>query len=111
MKFADLNPQFVQLTRLLGPCETWPFHTVPTLAEADGVMFLCPVHFTKNGGATGTHSVICWFQGRGIPPELKPGPGRWEAGCGIGLDDLTLVPSVDLGDGDWHGHIKGGVVT
>lgn len=112
MKFADLNPHFVQLTRSEAPCNEWSFHTVATLAEADGVMFLCPVHFEKNGGAAGTHSVICWFQNRDIPPELTPGPGRWEAWHGEqGLSDLSLSPSVDLGNGDWHGHVKGGVVT
>lgn len=112
MRFIDLHPQFVQLTRTSDPCARWPFHPVGTLAEADGVMFLCPVHFEKNGGASGTHSVICWFKNRDIPDELTPGPGRWEADCGEGgLATLTLTPSVDLGNGDWHGFIKNGEVT
>lgn len=109
MRFTELKPNFVQLIRTPKPCNEWSFHPVATLEEADGVMFLCPEHFKKNGGAGGTHSVICWFMGKGIPDELTPGPGRWQASGD--LENLTLAPSVDLGSGDWHGHITNGEVT
>lgn len=87
-----------------------------TLAEADGLMFLCPLCFTKNQGAKGTHRVICWFKGR-VPNELEPGPGRWTP-TGNGIADLSLVPSVQLlGGGSaqllgggciWHGFVTNG---
>ena len=32
---------------------------VDALTEADGVWFLCPKCFAANGGAVGTHAVIC----------------------------------------------------
>lgn len=57
------------------------------MAEADGVMFLCPVCFKANGGSKGTHSVICWRPH--VPQTVDPKPGRWEF-KGTGIDDLTL---------------------
>lgn len=83
------------------------------LEGADGVCFLCPKCFAENGGSSvGVHSVICWFVGR-VPPELTPGPGRWNP-SGTGLDDLTFVPpgatSVQLTGGGcgWHGFVTNG---
>jgi hypothetical protein len=109
IKLSNLNPQFIQLDRTSADLNRWSYREVKTLAEADGVRFLCPVHFEKNNGAAGTHSVICWFRDHGIPAELSPGPGRWVASGE--LKSLTLIPSVDLGSGDWHGHIINGEVT
>lgn len=86
---------------------------VDTLAEADGVMFLCPKCYAENNGRVGTHSVICWFVGK-VPDELFPKPGRWTP-QGTGLDDLTFVPgsgrshSVLLTSGcNWHGFVANG---
>jgi hypothetical protein len=85
----------------------------PTLAEAQGVLFLCPVCFAKNKGSVGTHSVICWFNDRGVLPDVTPGPGRWNP-TGTCLDDLSFGPpgafSVWLnGEGcGWHGFVKNG---
>ncbi len=62
---------------------------VETLAQAHGVMFLCPKCYQENGGAVGTHRVICWSRSRGVPDEAQPKPGRWPL-LGTGLDDLTL---------------------
>ena len=64
---------------------------VDTLAEADGVWFLCPKCFAQNGGPVGTHAVICWFVGK-VPDDTDPKPGRWTP-TGAGLHDLTFVPS------------------
>jgi hypothetical protein len=106
MRLTELEPQFI----------TWAprsFSYVETMGEADGVLFLCPVCFAKNSGPVGTHSVICWFSGKGVPPEEHPGPGRWEA-SGTGYADLTLAPSVHLsGEGGcgWHGFVQRGDVT
>lgn len=85
---------------------------VETLAEAHGIRFLCPKCFKDHGGAAGTHSVICWFADRGVPPTMHPLPGRWVP-SGTGLDDLTFVgpgaASVLLSGGcGWHGFVKNG---
>lgn len=108
IKFQLLEPRFIQLSRTNKPCETWSWHEVESLNDADGVMFLDPVEFEKQGIA-GTSSVICFFVGRNIPDGMRPGPGRWKASGN--LESLTLSPSVDLGSGRWHGHITNGVVT
>lgn len=87
---------------------------VETLAEADGILFLCPKCFAENGGRVGTHMVICWFEGK-VPDDAVPGPGRWTP-TGAGLDDLTFVPgqritavSVLLTGGcGWHGFVRDG---
>lgn len=119
MKLTELEPRFV--TRIIRNEEVlttrgkqmrdveYIGHPT-TLAEAQGVQFLCPACFAKNGGAVGTHMVLCWFKDRGIPDSAVPGPGRWKV-SGTGFDDLTLTPSVDLGAGDWHGFITNGVAT
>jgi hypothetical protein len=85
--------------------------TVETLAEADGIRFLCPLCFKNNGGKVGTHSVICWFKGK-VPDDADPKPGRWNP-QGTGLHDLTFVEpgafSVQLlGGCNWHGFVKNG---
>lgn len=81
-----------------------------TIANAQGILFLCPACFKKNGGPVGTESVLCWFRDRGVPPEAEPGPGRWVA-SGTGFDDLTLSPSVNVDNEHWHGWVKNGEVT
>ena len=94
-----------------GPVEYIP--TVDTLAEADGVWFLCPKCFAANGGIVGTHAVLCWFVGK-VPDAVDPKPGRWTP-TGTDLGDLTFVPSegrsqsVLLTSGcGWHGHVVRG---
>jgi len=59
------------------------------IEDADAVMFLCPVCYTKNGGKVGTHRVICNRPRVPLGPN-RVGPGRWEF-KGAGIDDLTLV--------------------
>lgn len=78
-----------------------------SIANAQGVMFLCPVCFKKNGGSRGTESVLCWFKDRGVPDDAVPGPGRWAA-SGTGFEDLTLSPSVNVDHEHWHGWIQNG---
>lgn len=68
----------------------WRFDPPVPLAEADGVEFLCPECFQKNGGRVGTHICICWFRGK-VGPEEYPAPGRWTP-SGQGIDDLTFMP-------------------
>jgi hypothetical protein len=89
-------------------------YEVDSIAEADGVSFLCPKCFAANGGTVGTHTVICWFEGR-VPDDAKPSPGRWTP-AGAGIDDLTFAPgekikavSVQLlGGCAWHGYVANG---
>ncbi len=87
---------------------------IGNLADAQGVIFLCPLCWTTNGGPVGTHSVLCWFKDRGVLDTEEPGPGRWDP-AGTGIDDLSLVrhdggpSSVLLTAGcGWHGHIING---
>jgi hypothetical protein len=84
MRLSQLEPRFYKIVR---PNDLR--QEVDTLAEAQGLIFLCPKCFAENGGAVGTHSVLCWFLGRGVPDSEEPGPGRWEA-LGTGVDDLTF---------------------
>ena len=84
MKLTDLEAHFARITK------PGHYETVDELADAHGVWMLCPKCFTANGGSVGTHWVLCWFSGRGVPDSEEPGPGRWSP-QGTGLHDLTLV--------------------
>lgn len=106
MKIADLHPEFIRVT------ETG-FRRVPTLGEAQGIMFSCPKCWAANGGPVGTHMVICWS--RGVPDDVRPSPGRWKIE-GTGWHDVTLnadppgsARSVALEGGcAWHGFVTNG---
>ncbi len=109
MRLLALEPQFLRheihtdtWQRIVGPPETWhergePLEDVTgprdhhvyvdTLAEAQGVTFLCPKCFLANGGPKGTHSIVCWAPV--VPQTVDPKPGRWEL-VGTGFADLTL---------------------
>lgn len=86
-----------------------------SLAEADGVFFLCPKCFAANGNSNvGTHGCICWFKGR-VPDSQIPGPGRWNP-QGTSIDDLSLVPpgmcSVQLNGGcNAHFNVTNGQIS
>lgn len=100
------------IMEVVGPVIHCPL--VDTLAEAHGVMFLCPKCYQANSGEVGTHSVICWFVGK-VPDDADPKPGRWHPG-GSGLDDLTFTgpgaASVLLTSGcGWHGFVRQGRAT
>jgi hypothetical protein len=97
-----------------GPAEYIP--TVDTLAEADGVWFLCPKCYAANGGPVGTHGVICWFVGK-VSDDVDPKPGRWTP-TGTCLDDITFVPSEGrshsvllMGGCGWHGFVVAGAAS
>lgn len=133
---VDLEPQLIRLehrvetwTEVVGDPRAWKpgdptkqvtgprefYVPVDNLAEAQGIYFYCPKCYRVNGGS-GSHRVLCWFMGRGVPDETKPGPGRWPP-IGTNVYDLTLGPgpnnlsSVRLEGGcGWHGYVqKGGV--
>ncbi len=109
MRLVELEPRF---QRIVEPGKRW--QEVDTLAEAQGVMFLCPKCWRSNGGPVGTHAVVCWFLDRGVADSETPGPGRWR-GLGTSLEDLTLEAgssSILLTGGcQWHGFIRNGEVT
>lgn len=109
MKLTELEPQWIrheqrieEREHIVGDHATWrergcptekitgpvDYHIhVDTIAEAQGVLFLCPKCFVENNGNVGTHSIICWQPM--IPQAVKPVPGRWTF-HGTGYDDLTL---------------------
>jgi hypothetical protein len=112
MKLRKLEPQWLK----------WEspnrYRCVDTIAEATGILFLCPKCLIANhGDQRGVHSIICWSRSRGTPDDASPGPGRW-ALVGTGFHDLTLdgesgkTRSVELKSGcRWHGYITNGRTT
>jgi len=106
MLLTELEPEFCVATG------NGSFRRVPTFAEAQGILFLCPSCFSRNDGK-GVHSVLVWFRDKGVPPEMFPAP-RWVA-TGTSLEDLTISPSINLVTPDqpneWHGWIINGNVT
>lgn len=105
----ELEAEFVKLDSI----DPKVYGRVLSLAEADGLLFMCPKCFTENKGKVGTHWVLCWFVGK-VPDDLDPKPGRWTP-AGTSLDDLSFVPgsgrshSVLLQSGcAWHGFLTNG---
>jgi hypothetical protein len=127
VKLIELNPQFLQFREervdptqfvdgVLHPSGIrTTFPRVDDIHQAHGIRFLCPKCYGANGGAAGTHSVICWFEGR-VPDHAQPGPGRWNP-TGTGFEDLSFVPGKKshsvllIGGCAWHGFLKNGDVT
>lgn len=112
LRLVDLEPRFVRYeTR---GAREYLVHT-SRLDNAQGMVFLCPSCFEKNGGAVGTHAVEVTFASRGAENHQgshgRDGtPSRWSV-SGSSFDDLTLTPSVDLTPGcAWHGFITNGEI-
>lgn len=110
IRLLTLEPQFLKYTSLEG------YRQVDTLAEADGILFLCPKCFAaSNATREGVHSVVCWFEDK-VPDTAVPGPGRWNP-TGTGYDDLSFVPGkrsnsvLLVGGCAWHGFITDGGAT
>lgn len=86
---------------------------------AQGLFLWCPCAYGRDQFA---HGLIIPFANPRNAPQLPPTHGptmrgnpsvrpRWTM-SGSGLDDLTLTPSVDVGDPScWHGFVTGGIVT
>lgn len=108
MKLTQLEAQFIRVT-----VPGVEVKHVDTLAEAQGLRFLCPVcvRAQSTHSRMGVHSVRVWFRDRGVSDKEYPSPGRWHVE-GTGLHDLTLHASVQLLSGcKWHGFIKNGEVS
>ena len=110
MRLTDLSPKF--LKRL--DDKSWR-HDIEKVEDADGLEFLCPACFRKNGGIVGTHAVICWSPS--VPQTTFPTPGRWTM-VGTGFHDLSLVAGSSSvliknpdGSEHWHGLVTNGEVT
>lgn len=126
MKLVDLEPEWINYIGNgrhrrfsdthshvdYGEGQEWadPPSQSEEIAQAHGVMFLCPTCLKKNGGPVGTESVLCWFRDRGVPDDVFPGPGRWIA-SGTGFGDLTLSPSVNVDHEHWHGFVQNGEIN
>ena len=87
--------------------------SVPTLAEAQGILINCPK--CQNSQA---HRISIAFAGRGVLDHQATvssdgRPTRWTV-TGTGMDDLTLTPSIDCTSRNpncWHGFITAGDIT
>lgn len=83
MKLLDLSPQFVKRI------DDTHFRTdVVAIADADGLLFLCPKCMVEKPDGVGVHSIMCWAPH--VPQSTQPTPGRWNL-VGTGHGDLSLV--------------------
>lgn len=116
IKLTDLEPQFIRYEKREDGRQI--SHFVDNLAQAQGIMFLCPKCFEANHGRVGTHQVICWSRSKGVPDSVQPGPGRWTL-LGTDYTNLTLGAEPNqsrsvllTGKGcGWHGFVTNGLVT
>lgn len=109
MRLSDLDPKFLKRES-----DTVNLY-VDEIVDADGLQFLCPVCWKKNGGRIGTHALICWNPS--VPQTTHPINGRWNL-VGTGYDDLSLVAGSSSvlirnldGTEHWHGHVTNGEVS
>jgi len=106
MKLTDLAPRFMKCLDEEHHMKEVPF------AEAQGIMFDCPGCRKKYGQdgpeKHGVHSILIWFDGKGVTPDWTPTP-RWTV-SGTGFEDLSTTPSI-LVHGCWHGYITKGEIT
>lgn len=120
MKLRDLNAHFVRVRRenvdpnawidgMLSPSGVREYLDRCEFADAHGIWFDCPCATC----ATNEHglSVLIGFEGRDAPVDsLSMGSNghasRWRIVGGSGLDDLQLMPSIQVHGGcNWHGFI------
>lgn len=117
MKLRELEAQFTKYSEQAVPSDEFvdgvkhvdgiqrTYAPVATLAEADGIWFICP-----KCAATDGHQVRVGFYGKAVPGTYgynKDGqPVLWTVAGGSTLDDLQLTPSILIQGGcDWHGFV------
>ena len=115
MKLVHLEPQFVQY---FSEGTAQFIRHVPDLGHAQGLQFLCPSCYARNGGAVGTHLIEVTFAGKGVPDDRgshnrKGKPSRWTVTGGSTLSNLTLKPSILIDSAEpacdgWHGYVTDG---
>ena len=137
MRLSELEPQFERYEYRIesynvvdGDQSTWRERGCPTiaivgprehridvdtLAEAQGIRFLCPLCFKKNCGVVGTHGVDVSFSGRGVPDGAGSHnaaglPSRWGV-TGASFEDLTMTPSILTSGCGWHGFVNNGEIS
>jgi hypothetical protein len=83
MRLAELEPWLLVVSE-----DGTRYTRTENVAEADGIRFICPGCFSKDGNPIGKHSVICWRPR--IPQTIHPTGGRWELE-GTSIEDLSLI--------------------
>lgn len=127
MKLINLEPRFMRYeTRPPEPesgrdpnDRVHYLHEVDSLGNAQGIQFLCPACFVKNGGNIGTHYVEVSFANRGVADDegshnREGKPSRWEVN-GTAYENLSARPSILIDPAPpacagWHGFITNGEV-
>jgi hypothetical protein len=110
VRLRDLDARLVRREIQTDGSEHWV--PVETVAEADGLCFVCPGCVKMLGSLIGAHSVMCWFVGK-VADDVDPKPGRWNP-SGTTIDDITFIgpsaASIALTGAPcaWHGFVKGG---
>jgi hypothetical protein len=105
MRLIELDPHFLVRRPSTEDGYQHVLERTDNVAVADGIRFLCPRCYEKNGGAAGTHQIRVPFAGRGL------GQMGWHV-AGTSFSDLTLTPSIAL-PGErcgFHGFITNGEV-
>lgn len=106
----ELECEFLQV---IGPKS---HRRIPTIEDAQGILFICPKCYARNGRSNvGVHSIICWSSSRGTPADKEPLPGRWKI-TGTSIDDVHLDGEAPggarsvllLGGCAWHGFVNHG---
>lgn len=122
MRLTDLKAYFTQYQERAVPPDQFfdgikhpdgverSYRKVYTLEEADGIWFLCPLCYAKNGGEAGNHWHSIGFRGKCPTGSYTKGSDgqdtRWDVVGGTGLHDLQLSPSIQtVGGCNWHGFV------
>lgn len=115
---ARLDDPWFEAEFVGGAAESGSYRRLPSIDGAQGVFLWCPCAYGNDQRAHGL--IVSFANPRGAP--AAPGnfgmrarnggpPPRWQM-SGSGLGDLTLAPSVDVGEPScWHGFIQNGIVT
>ena len=109
--------RFLRNTTVSGFCHS------DRLEGSDGLSFWCPCGYGKPefpiDGARPHEVIVSFANPRGCAPapanagshDRNGAPSRWTIVRGSGISDLTLNPSIDVGEPScWHGFVEDGIV-